>query len=103
MKIIFVVPTEAMNDVTARRSSDADLYLSVGRAVRDCIRHGLPLPLIAQSTQTTIEECLLALQYFESSNGFKLETLVEGWSWSRITEALTTLETKEAHCKLASF
>ncbi len=101
MKIILLIPTEALNEAAAERVPDAELYLAVGRAVRECLRIGLSLSMIAQSAQTTIEECSLALQYIESSTGFQLEALVEEWPWSRITTELASMEAKEARCKLA--
>lgn len=103
MKIIFIVPAEALHEFAAERVSDAEVYLVIGRAIRDCLRRGLSLPLIAQSAQTTVEECLLALKYVESSTGFQLEALVEEWPWSRITAGLATMDAEEARCKLASF
>lgn len=99
MKILFLIPVEALDEFATNLVSDAELYLSVGRAVRDCLRQGLSLSLIAQSAHMTVEECLLALRYIESSNGFKLEALVEEWPWSRITAEMAT---EEARCKLAS-
>lgn len=101
MKIIFVVPCEVLDELANKFVSDSELYLSIGRAVRDCMRNGLSLPLIAHSAHTTVEECLLALKYFESSNGFKLEAMVEEWPWSRITAEMATMEAEEARCKLA--
>lgn len=103
MKIIFVVPGEAPDEIVSKSASDSELYLLIGHAVRDCMRNGLSLPLIAHSAHTTVEECLLALKYFESSNGFKLEALVEEWPWSRITAEMTAMEAEEARCKLALF
>ena len=101
MKIIFVIESQGSVAIAAEQIPDAELYLVIGRAIRDCLRRGLSLPLIAHSAQTTVEECLLALKYLESSTGFKLEALVEKWPWSRITAELVTMEAKEARYKLA--
>jgi len=66
----------------------AEFFLSLGRAVRYRLRHGLPLDQIANGYGLPISECLLVLQYAESSDAFKLQALVEDWSWQKIREGL---------------
>ncbi len=92
MKIIFVIQQEPQAISAGPQLSDPDIYLAVGRAVRDCLRLGLPLQFIAQTTEMTVDECWLASKFAESSNGFKLQALVEDWSWSKIKAELIELE-----------
>lgn len=85
---------EASNALATRSVSDAEWHLLVGVAVRACLRHGLSLPLIAQSVQTSLKDCLLSLQFLDASAGLKLESLVEEWSWNRIVSELLAAKPK---------
>ncbi len=88
MTILLFVPQDLLETLTAKPLSDADWHLFVGRAVRDCLRRGIPLPSIAESAQTTVEECLLSLKFAEGHAGLKLEAFVEDWTWEEIVAAM---------------
>lgn len=92
MQIIIIAPKEALSSMGEQRVSEAELYLSVGEAVRTCLQQGLPLPFIAERIRTTVEQCLLALRFAESPNSLKLEALVEEWPWAKIVSELTAVE-----------
>lgn len=79
---------EAPNVLAMRPFSDAEWHLLVGVAVRACLRQGLSLPLIAQSAQTTLDECGHSFRFVDASAGLKLEALVENWYWNRIVSEL---------------
>lgn len=84
-------PQEVPNVLAMRPFSDAEWHLLVGIAVRACLRQGQSLPLVAQSAQTTLDECLLSLRFVEASAGLQLEALVEEWSWNRIVSELLAM------------
>lgn len=102
MELLLFTPHDLLKALTVTPYSDAELRLSIGMAVRSCLRREISLPSIASSAQTTVEECLLSLRFAEASAGLKFQALVEDWPWSRITAALAAKESEDARCKLAN-
>lgn len=88
MGIILFVSHDILESLTAKPPSDADWHLFLGRAVRDCLRRGIPLPSIAESAQTSVEDCLISLKFSEGHAGLKLEALVDDWTWEEIVAAM---------------
>ena len=95
MEILLFAPRDNLEALTAKPLSDADWPLFVGLTLRDCLRRGISLPSIAESAQTTVEECLLSLKFAEGHAGLKLEALVENWTWKDIVAAMSSLNSYE--------
>lgn len=67
----------------------AERYLSIGLLVRDGLRQGLSLQVIAVALTLPISECVWALKYSEGSASLKFQALVEDWSWAKIVRAVS--------------
>ena len=67
----------------------AERYLSIGILVRDGLRQGFSLQVIAVAITLPISECVWALKYSEGSASLKFQALVEDWSWAKIVRAVS--------------
>lgn len=71
------------------KPNPAERYLSIGRLVRDGLRQGLSLQVIAVAISLPVSECVWALKYSEGSASLKFQALVEDWSWAKIVRAVS--------------
>lgn len=71
------------------KAKPAERYLSIGGLVRDGLRLGLSIQVIAVAIALPASECLCALRYAESSVSLRFQALVEDWSWAQIVRAVS--------------